>query len=118
MDKDILKLIDVFIKASIESWDAEQTANSRKYNKCSDKIRKAYVRLKERDKTKELFKLMNHEHQSVRSNAAFYLIPEFPEESRGVLVETSKLKQCWLGINAKVTLDLWEKGELWILKGN
>jgi hypothetical protein len=62
-----------------------------------------------------LLPLLDHEHASVRSWAATYLLPVDEAKAIPVLESLASARRGFVALSAEMVLKLWRKGELKLL---
>lgn len=111
--KDIDKIIENYVKASIRYGEAQEEGDSKTVNKQSSIITKIITQLEQNSELGlELIEnLLEHDNEYVRFHTAFSLISIFPIKAENVLLELSS-KRGLVGFEAELTLKEWEKGNL------
>lgn len=90
----IEKLIEKLVAESIKQEEVTLTADSKKMSQQSIKVFEIYEELKAMGSVgyEKIMPLLKHTNDYVKVNAAYSIIPIYPEEARRVFLEVSKGK--------------------------
>jgi len=107
------ELIENLIEDSIKLEDATHLGKSSLMNKQYEYIKKTENELRNygEDAVQRVIKLLNHENNYVKYNAAFFIAPIYLDEARRVFTEISQLRGS-IGFNEMMTLREWDNGNL------
>lgn len=106
------KDIVIFELEAIRYGHSMEKCDSKAANKAYDLIYKAYGNLKKQNSLLELESLLEHDSPYVRLWAARYLLPVTTKKAKDILNKLSIIKGATIGLNAKMTLSEWDKGNL------
>lgn len=109
------KLKNDFLKFALIYSDCINGDNDFKViNKTTKSIQKIYIVAKNEGLQDFFLSFTNHGDECVRYLSATYLIKTNPDLSKSILVDLMKSNSI-IGLNAKTTLDMWQKGMLSLL---
>ncbi len=111
IDNLINEYVDLSIKRGHELTSPDGTAH--KANQYFDEIKALAKKIKKIEGyEKKMKKLLNHENDYVKLDAAFELLPIYTQEVEDVLFELSQ-KRGGVAFSAEIGLERWKKGELY-----
>jgi len=105
------KAINEFRMLAEERWYHIENGDSRRGNKCFDKLTKIVTVLKDEGKLEELAVLLGDENEGVRFETASKLLHLYPAEAVRELELIAKKKGS-LPFVAKQTLQQWKEGNM------
>lgn len=106
--------MEQFINDAIEHTEAILNGNYKNANKLHGRLMKHYAEHKSKNALVYYTKYLTHPHEGVRVWAATFLLKINEEVAVKCLQELSKLPSI-TAFSAKITLDLWRKGQLNLL---
>ena len=106
------QLMEEFVETVIKRGYELEEGDVKKANRLFDKIKSLVTKIKKLENYPEKMKeLLHHENDHVKLKAAFELLPVYTEEAENVLFILSQ-KRSLVGMDAELTLEEWEKGNL------
>jgi Domain of unknown function (DUF2019) len=106
------KLINEYIKLAVAHGETALNGNSKTGNKLHSQIMKLVDEIKHSKENvrHEFYQLMYHENDSVKIWTAVTLLRTFEKNALEVLKEIQKSNTSIIGLSAKTTIDIWQKG--------
>ena len=103
---------NAYIKAAVLHGESTVSGEYEIGNKQVDIMQEAYKVLRKSEEGRNKLKeIMSHNNPNVRTWAAKDCLPYYPNEAEKILENVSKLDDIF-GLNAKITLQEWRKGNL------
>jgi hypothetical protein len=114
MELNLLKNLEaIYITSCIEHDEGTESGDYRKANRAAKKIYATVTELKKNNKLEFLFRLLDHENESVKLWSSSYLLDiDQDEQAITTLKSLIGIPKSLVSFSAKVTLDEWQKGTL------
>lgn len=106
------KLINEYIKLAVAHGETALNGNSKTGNKLHSQIMKLVDEIKhsKEDVRREFYQQMYHENDSVKIWTAVTLLRTFEKQALDVLNEVEKNNSSVVGLTARTTIDIWQRG--------
>jgi hypothetical protein len=112
-NNNLQKVIDHYIEAAIKYGDGINIGDGKLSDNGFDEVQRLFIDIKsfEDEGLERIAGLLQHKNESVRLWAATHLL-NYPRFDSMAILNALQASTSILGLTAKITIDLWEKGEL------
>jgi hypothetical protein len=107
-------LIKEYIELATEHGKTTLSGDYKRGNKIHAKLTKAILKIKDSDENirRQFYALMHHDNDSVKIWTSVTLLKTFEKEALTVLTDIETKDKDIFALNAKTSIDCWEKGML------